>query len=163
MCWIAHLVADSHQPCHAGSLYMEGVFTGEDGDRGANSIATKQRKNLHPLWDQLLGDRFSLGPVRRRIVEFQSDNLIHTMALEAASMEQGQDPQQWLEESRQLAIQAVYSPEILSSLKKVSRGLTDKPEVIELPKAHLKNAGRVAQQRAAQSAVRLSKLLRDVL
>jgi hypothetical protein len=25
LCWIGHLVADSHQPCHAGSLYMEKV------------------------------------------------------------------------------------------------------------------------------------------
>ena len=35
LCWIAHLVADAHQPCHAGSLYMEKVFVEEDGDRGA--------------------------------------------------------------------------------------------------------------------------------
>ena len=24
--WLAHLVADSHQPCHAGSLYVDGIF-----------------------------------------------------------------------------------------------------------------------------------------
>lgn len=36
LCWLAHLVADSHQPCHAGSLYVAGVFP--DGDRGTNSI-----------------------------------------------------------------------------------------------------------------------------
>ena len=45
LCWIAHLVADAHQPCHAGSLYMEKVFVEEDGDRGANRVLTKQRKN----------------------------------------------------------------------------------------------------------------------
>ena len=28
--WLAHLVGDAHQPCHAGSLYAEGVFP--DGD-----------------------------------------------------------------------------------------------------------------------------------
>ncbi len=52
LCWIAHLVADAHQPCHAGSLYMEKVFVEQDGDRGANSILTKQKKNMHALWDQ---------------------------------------------------------------------------------------------------------------
>lgn len=41
LCWIGHLVADAHQPCHAGSLYMEGVFEKQDGDRGANSIPAK--------------------------------------------------------------------------------------------------------------------------
>jgi hypothetical protein len=68
---------------------LEGVFTGEDGDRGANRIPTNKRKNLHALWDQFLGDEFSLGPVRRRIVEIKSDGLIQNMALEAASMERG--------------------------------------------------------------------------
>lgn len=53
LCWIGHLVADSHQPCHAGSLYMEGVFVDSDGDRGANRILTKQKKNMHALWDQM--------------------------------------------------------------------------------------------------------------
>ncbi len=43
---------------------------------------------------------------------------------------------------------------------KVSRGLTDKAEVIELPEAYLKNAGRVAQVRAAQAATRLQGLMR---
>jgi hypothetical protein len=33
---------------------MEGVFENKDGDRGANSIPTKQRQNMHALWDQLL-------------------------------------------------------------------------------------------------------------
>jgi hypothetical protein len=49
LCWIGHLVADSAQPCHAGSLYMEKVFVKKDGDRGANSIPTKQRQNMHAL------------------------------------------------------------------------------------------------------------------
>ena len=45
ICWLAHLVADAHQPCHAGSLYVEGIFP--EGDRGATWIPTKQGKTLH--------------------------------------------------------------------------------------------------------------------
>lgn len=62
-----------HQPCHAGSLYMEKVFLEEDGDRGANRILTKQRRNMHALWDQLLGDEFTLNGTRKRIVEITGD------------------------------------------------------------------------------------------
>lgn len=40
ICGLAHPVADSHQPCHAGSLSVDGIFP--EGDRGANSIRTKQ-------------------------------------------------------------------------------------------------------------------------
>jgi hypothetical protein len=45
LCWIAHLVGDAHQPCHAGSLYMEKVFVEEDGDRGANRILAVRSKS----------------------------------------------------------------------------------------------------------------------
>lgn len=38
LCLIGQLVADIHQPCHAGSLYMEGVFAESDGDRGAIGV-----------------------------------------------------------------------------------------------------------------------------
>ena len=157
LCWIAHLVADAHQPCHAGSLYMEGVFTEPDGDRGANRIVVKQRRNMHALWDQLLGDQFDAGDVRRRISEIKSDEIVWQQALDAAT---GTDPRSWLQESRELAVQSVYAPEVLDSLSKVSRKLLDQPEVIELDEGYLKNAGRVAQVRAAQAAARLGALMR---
>lgn len=32
LCWLAHCIGDIHQPCHAGSIYVDGVFP--DGDRG---------------------------------------------------------------------------------------------------------------------------------
>jgi hypothetical protein len=38
--WLGHLVGDAPQPCHARSLYVEEIFP--EGDRGANSIRTKQ-------------------------------------------------------------------------------------------------------------------------
>ena len=49
---------------HAGSLYTEGVFEKKDGDRGANSISTKQRQNMHALWDQISGKDFALRTIR---------------------------------------------------------------------------------------------------
>ncbi len=72
ICWIAHLVADSHQPCHAGSMYVEGLFP--EGDRGANSIPTKQGRNMHALWDGLLGNSYDSGDVRRRMKEITSNS-----------------------------------------------------------------------------------------
>lgn len=62
---VCHLVADSHQPRHAGSLYVEHVFESKDGDRSANSIPTKQSKNMHALWDGLLSRDFNEGDVSR--------------------------------------------------------------------------------------------------
>ena len=163
LCWIGHLVADSHQPCHAGSLYMEGVFEKKDGDRGANSIPTKQRQNMHALWDQLLGDEFALGSMRRRYAEIVTSTELKTLGEQAVAASGGLDPLVWLEESRRLAVEQVYTPEVLDPLNIVVRGLAEKPEVLTLSEDYLKNAGRVAQQRATQGAYRLAGVWRECL
>ena len=163
MCWIAHLVADAHQPCHAGSLYMEGVFTEQDGDRGANRIPTRQKKNMHALWDQLLGNNYDLADVRRRMFEIRSDELAMRMADDTASRENGMDPLQWLEESREHSNLSVYTLEVLDPLERVRRGLVDQPVTIDLTEDYLRSAGQVARSRAAQASVRLSRALSDAL
>jgi hypothetical protein len=163
LCWIGHLVADSHQPCHAGSLYMENVFVKKDGDRGANSIPTKQRQNMHALWDQLLGDEFALRTNRRRITEITSSPQLTEIGRISISIPGGLDPLVWLGESRKAAIEHVYTPEVLDSLSIVSRGIVEKPEVLELSEPYLKNAGKVAQVRAVEAAYRLAGVWKDSL
>ena len=160
LCWIAHLVADAHQPCHAGSLYMEKVFAEEDGDRGANRIITKQRRNMHALWDQLLGPDFELSAIRRRIVEITGDEELVAKGKQAIVVTDGMNPLTWLSESRAAAIKDVYTAEVMDSLNLVSRGVTAKPEAIELSEAYLKNAGRVAQIRAIEASRRLAETWR---
>lgn len=94
ICWLAHLVADSHQPYHAGSLYVDGIFP--EGDRGANSIPTKQGRNLHALWDGLLGGRYDAGDIARRAKEIKSDNESWQAAEVAGTTV---EPLEWLRES----------------------------------------------------------------
>ncbi|MBN8603129.1 MAG: S1/P1 nuclease [Planctomycetes bacterium] len=161
LCWLGHLVGDAHQPCHAGSLYMQGVFETEDGDRGANSIPTKQRRNMHALWDGLLGSDWSLGGNRRRFLEITQDSEL--MNLGRQSVVAGIDPAGWLSESRSLAVEHVYTDEVLSSLHLVRRGVVEKPQEIELTEGYLKNAGRVAQRRAVQAGYRLAEVWRQAI
>jgi len=163
LCWIGHLVADAHQPCHAGSLYMEKVFVKKDGDRGANSIPTKQRQNMHALWDQLLGEDFALRTMRRRYAEIVTSSELKALGEQAAAVSGGLDPLVWLEESRKAAVEHVYTDEVLRSLNIVFRGLAEKPEVLTLSEDYLKNAGRIAQQRATQGAYRLAGVWRECL
>jgi len=161
LCWIGHLVADAHQPCHAGSLYMEGVFIEKDGDRGANRIPTKQKQNMHALWDQLLGEKFAMTSMRRRYGEIVTSDELRKVGESAVS--KGLDPQIWLEESRQLATEHVYTPIVLEHLTRVSRGLVEKPEVLDLPEDYLKNAGRIAQIRATEAGFRLAGVWKEGL
>lgn len=105
----------------------------------------------------MLGDQYDAGDVRPTISKIKSDKIVWQQGLDSAT---GTDPRAWLQESRELAVQSVYAPTVLDSLSKVSRKLVEKPEVLELDEAYLKNAGRVAQVRAAQAAVRLGTVMR---
>jgi len=135
VCWLAHLVGDAHQPCHAGSLYVEGIFP--QGDRGANSIPVKQGQNLHALWDDLLGRGYDVGDVRRRIGEISDDQQRVAAAQQSAAAVDGLDPH------------AVHA---------AARGLTDRVATVDLPERYLQQAGGVAQMRAAQAAHRLAAI-----
>lgn len=157
ICWIVHLVGDAHQPCHAGSLYVTGVFP--EGDRGANLIPTKQLKNLHALWDGLLGSQFDAGDIRRRCEVIRSDVSRWTDGGKAAKKENGLSPLTWLAESAEDGRNHVYTSEVLEPVQAVSRGLTPKVVMTELSEGYLKNAGDVARKRAAFAGQRLALIL----
>ena len=150
ICWLCHLVADAHQPCHAGSLYVEHVFDAKDGDRGANSIPTKQNKNMHALWDGLLGRDFSEGDANRRIAEIQKLEFSFLIM----------NPDHWLSESRNAAKSAVYTPEVLEPISVAMRAKSKTIAELDLSEAYLKNAGSVAQVRAKLAAARLAEQLK---
>jgi len=161
ICWLAHLVGDSHQPCHSGSLYAEVVFP--EGDRGANSIRTRQARNMHALWDQLLGQRYAHGDVRRRMVEIQTDAELAASADAAMEQPNYLDPSQWLKESRDSGLQFVYTPEVIDVVLRAQRGGSANLEPITLSEEYLKNAGRVAQARALLAARRLATVWSESL
>jgi hypothetical protein len=142
---------------------MEKVFVKKDGDRGANSIPTKQRQNMHALWDQLLGDEFAQRTNRRRFAEITSSPQLTEIGRIAVSIPGGLVPLVWLGESRKAAIENVYAPEVLDSLSIVSRGIAEKPEVLEFSEPYLKNAGRVAQVRTVEAAYRLAAVWRKCI
>jgi S1/P1 nuclease len=157
ICWLLHLVGDAHQPCHAGSLYVDKLFP--EGDRGGNLIPTKQHKNLHSLWDSLLGDRYDARDVHRRCVMIRSDVTCWGDAETAARKQHGLDPLIWLAESVEFEKSHVYSPDVLDPIQAVSRGLTPQLEMIDLSDEYLKAAGELARIRAAFAAHRLARIL----
>ena len=161
ICWLAHLVGDAHQPCHAGSLYIAGAFP--DGDRGANSIPTKQSRNLHALWDGLLGDRYDAGDIRRRCEVIRSNAATWSAAEAAANKQDGLNPLTWLSESREFGRSHVYTPDVLEPVQAVSRGLASKVATVELTEEYLKAAGELARKQAAFAGHRLVLILREDL
>jgi len=60
-CWLMHLVGDIHQPLHCTALFSVEHFP--KGDKGGNYIKVQRGKNLHSLWDGLLGRQYYLRDV----------------------------------------------------------------------------------------------------
>jgi hypothetical protein len=159
ICWLVHLVADAHQPCHAGSLYSPVAFP--EGDRSANSIPTRQSNNLHSLWDGLLGPKFDEGDLRRRRREIIANRDLVGDAKKAANQPNGLDPLTWLAESSELARTFVYTSEVMEPVLLLELGLIPKLEPIDVSEAYLKAAGDLARKRAAYAAYRLAAILAD--
>lgn len=153
LCWLGHLVGDSHQPCHAGSLYAAKAFP--TGDRGGNEVSTAQRRNLHALWDGLLGGGYSETSENRRFADIVNDAELMARGEKAAEK---MDPLDWLEESRLASTKVVYTTEVLGPVRAVAEGRAESMPTIQVSPEYLQTGGRMATLRACQAGWRLSKV-----
>lgn len=105
--WLIHLVGDAHQPLHAASRY------GPDGrsDQGGNRVTINNpfhphssSTSLHRYWDDLPGPPWLNGSRLHSTV-------IALTSRYAAPAATG-TPEQWIDESWQLASEYAYPPEI---------------------------------------------------
>lgn len=142
--WLFHLVGDAHQPMHSTALVCE-RFNG--GDRGGNLIPTMQSKNLHALWDGLLGRRDSMDDVTREVQQLRQLKDDWEIAATA-------EPAEWIAESHELAKSFAYDRTIIDAALKPGELAP-----INLPPAYLKAAGEHARRRVVAAGLRLAALL----
>jgi hypothetical protein len=150
-CWLIHLVGDLHQPLHCNELVSVNQFP--KGDKGGNEIPLKRGKDLHALWDNLLGTQHYLRDVDRSANEL-SDKARFGDIWESATSER--DPQQWADESHAFCVSDVYSDDILQAVRQ-SSGVKMAP--IDLPGSYYKSAGELARKRVLTAGLRLAVIL----
>jgi hypothetical protein len=151
LCWLLHLVGDIHQPLHCSGLFSVERFP--KGDKGGNEIPLRRGKNLHSLWDGLLGSDSKMSAVNKAANEL-SDKNHFSVEWETATDEK--DSRKWAEESHAVCETVVYDPAILDAV----RSAGDKIEPIELPVSYYTNAGEVARERMLLAGLRLAALLK---
>jgi len=163
LCWLCHLVADGHQPCHAGSLYAAKAFP--DGDRGGNFIKIGEG-NLHATWDNLLGTMGEPKDIPKLLNELRSQTAVinrigkHRAEFGSEGIEQWVAPDLWLAESRAAAVRYVYTEPILLPVYAVMRGLTNTVAEPKPDADYFETAARIARVRAVQASYRLSEVLK---
>ena len=115
LCWVLHLIGDIHQPLHTGSLYSANRFPA--GDRGGNGIKTDGR-NLHARWDSALSSE-GVIPNAEAIVRQ------HSKTLERMEQQDYKDWSLWMQESRALLLNTIYTEEMKSAIARSDDSLDE--------------------------------------
>lgn len=154
LCWIAHLAGDAHQPCHAGSYYAEELYP--EGDRGGNLIACEQNKNMHALWDGLLGGAVVEDDIDRRATEIKNLPGYQQLGEELKRRAQPYSLATWLAESREAALQYAYTSEVLRPLDVAFKAEVHELMPLNFSPTYMERAGELAKRRAAEAGYRLA-------
>jgi hypothetical protein len=152
LCWIFHLLGDSHQPLHAVSLFTTQF---PDGDRGGNLFyvrpdpSNSATQNLHAYWDNILLMDDTYDPARARAIALENGYLRASLGgLSETRFEA------WVhQESFDLAVSAAYRQGNL-------KGSSDKNRGTPLPPDYQAAAQQIAERRLVLSAYRLADFLR---
>ena len=130
-----------------------------EGDRGGNSVKTKQNGNLHALWDGLLGRDDEFRAARNLALRLTADEGLNRLGKESQML---LDQVAWRDESHRLAEANVYTSDVLEALRKMEAG-GGGVEEIELTEEYLKAGGQIAERRVVQAGFRLAELLKSLL
>jgi hypothetical protein len=142
--WILHIVGDLHQPLHTVARFS--VIAGKAvHDRGGNTCFVKPGRNLHSLWDALLGAATEQGPLARLAASLEDQH--------PAPRKVDQKPGTWVREGVSASASHVYSF--------IGTCTEDAPAALSA--AYHVRARELARERAALAAYRLAAILNDRL
>jgi hypothetical protein len=154
-CWLMHLIGDIHQPLHSTALFSADRF--RKGDEGGNLIPLAKGKNLHSLWDGLLGKQYYMRNVDKSVAELSNRQRFGD-AWDSAAKET--DPRRWADESHAFCESVIYDPAILEAVRNTPSG--EKIAPINLSPEYYKGAGELARKRIVAAGLRLGAMLKTV-
>jgi hypothetical protein len=141
--WIVHLIEDLHQPLHAVARFRK--INGKTGqDLGGNLCYLAGDRNLHALWDSILGINTEDGPVARLAASLGD----HQPRQKKPDLK----PDTWIREGMELAGSVTYN---------FTESCDDREHPARLPASYRSDARRAAMQQAAMAAYRLAALLNE--
>jgi len=156
LAWLFPLVGDIHQPLHSTALFSQKSFP--EGDRGGNLIKTKQRGNLHALWDGFPGGKATLREAHQDALKLLADvDFARVGERDGGSL----DEKDWLDESWKMARDFAYAPliPILQDLEKEGGGVLP----ITLPEDYLLRGGALSKLRVVMAGYRLAAVLSQIV
>ncbi len=142
--WIIHLITDVHQPLHTVSRFSRTRDGKVDQDKGGNSCYLADDRNLHSLWDNILGTNAEENTVARLAASLQDH--------QPEPKKNDIRPETWIREGVDVAQSFVYAFPGDCSVR-------ERP--LRLPADYKSKARQIALQRAALGAYRLAAVLNE--
>ncbi len=158
--WLLHIVGDIHQPLHATMRFTQSDPGGDGGGNGVlfcvpGKPCTKKEKrfsNLHLFWDGALGNSESVNSALSLACLGPAGSSGHCLPEPDPAAAAVTDPDQWAEESFELAKKIAYRPPV--------RGAEGPYYVTD---AYRARAGSTAEKQVALAGARLAGLLEAAL
>lgn len=156
LCWVLHLVGDSHQPLHSAALYTTHRF--RRGDHGGNFMAFQHNWDLHAFWDEQISNDEPFETLRILATDLDQNRKLQAAGREAATT---LDPGKWIDESFELAKRYGYTQEVLK--KVADREGHSHLGTLDLPPNYKADAEEVAERRAVEAGYRLASTIQQML
>src|SRR3954465_1829148 len=156
LCWILHLVGDSHQPLHSVALYTTHRF--RRGDHGGNYLDYQHRWDLHGFWDEQISTDESYETHLLLAADLDQN---HRLAEEGRKAAATLEADKWIDESGELARRYAYSKEVLQKI--AAREGHSHLGPLELSPTYRTEAEAVAERRAVEAGYRLSAGIQKML
>ena len=156
LCWLLHAYSDIHQPLHTTAMFSKTLLP--KGCRGGNSIKTKQGRNLHSLWDGLLGKDNKYQACHNQAVRMLEDAELASLGERGASVT---DVESVCRGSNWYCKNYAYASEVRAHLQRLEDDGETKIVAADLSELYLKRAGAVAEHQASRAGWRLANVLQD--
>jgi hypothetical protein len=156
LCWVMHLVGDSHQPLHSAALYTTHRF--RRGDRGGNSIEFEHGWKLHAFWDDQISNDEPFETLRILATDLDRNPTLQAAGRDAV---QALDPGKWIDESFDLANRYAYTTDVLNRI--ADREGHSHLGTLDLPAKYKADAEEVAERRAIEAGYRLAATIEQAL
>jgi hypothetical protein len=160
ICWLVHTVADLHQPLHAITLFSAQFPYGDKGGNLFIVSVRRENKNLHSIWDEMLGTQTSPTMINYLAGAIRSDPNLRREALPQVGKS---DPQVWKQESNEIGRTIAYRNGTLIGASSEDLRRDAQTVVPPLPEGYVRDAEPVAARRAALAGYRLADLLNAAL
>ena len=154
--WLCHLVGDLHQLLHTTALFTNRRF--RDGDRGGNAIQIVGQgslRNLHALWDNVIG-----RSVSDRVQIRQAALIEKRFPISALVAPHSTDVAVWTRESVSLSETIAYGTSTHVSANDHESG---KLAPIKISDDYRAVARKAAEERIALAGYRLAAMLANAL